>query len=151
MKNKFYIILSAAMIGLCCCLPVCSYAGTVKSAGGSAAEKSGSAQIMRVEKDGTVIVNTTSLCKDVIGFQAQTPVEIYIKGGKVSGIKALQNSETPQFFEQAAAVLGSWTGLTPAKGYSKKVDAVSGATYSSTALIENVRRGLKYASENKKN
>jgi uncharacterized protein with FMN-binding domain len=42
-----------------------------------------------------------------------------------------------------SGLLKGLVGKTPAEAREMKLDAVSGATYTSTALIENVRRGLK--------
>ena len=39
--------------------------------------------VMSKEADGTYVVNTTTLAKDVKGFKGNTPLYIYIKGGKV--------------------------------------------------------------------
>ena len=36
-------------------------------------------EVMRKEKDGTYVVNTTTLAKDVEGYAGPTPVEVYIK------------------------------------------------------------------------
>ena len=76
-------------------------------------------------ENGVAVVNTTSIVK-ARGFQGKTPVKIYIRNGKVQKIVALPEAE------------------------QMKVDGVSGATYSSKALIQNVKGGLKYYRENKK-
>ena len=39
--------------------------------------------VMRKEKDGTYVVNTTTLAADVKGYIESTPVEIYIKNRQV--------------------------------------------------------------------
>ena len=41
-------------------------------------------------------------------------------------------------------------GLTIKAAKAKKVDAVTGATFTSKALIENVNKGLDYYQNNKK-
>ena len=46
-----------------------------------------------------------------------------------------------------SGLLSSWNGLTPKEGRELKVDAVSGATFSSDAIIRNVRAGLRYLDE----
>lgn len=97
--------------------------------------------------DGTIVVNTTSLGKDIIGYGGTVPLEIYVKDGKVSQVKALPNTETPEIFEQAKTLLAKWQGKTLAEASSMKVDAVSGATYSSKAIIGNMLRGLAYAAQ----
>ena len=74
-----------------------------------------------------------------------TPIEIRIKKDTIISITPLANEETPGYFNDAVAILKKWIGLTPAKGLQIEVDAVSGATFSSNALIENVRAGLQRA------
>ncbi len=96
------------------------------------------------QEDGATVVNTTTLAKEVRGFRGQTPVKIYIKKGKVVKIVALKNHETPQFFGKAKAVLAKFEGKSTSKAAKMKVDGVSGATYSSKALVKNVQTGLKY-------
>lgn len=97
------------------------------------------------QENGAAIVNTTALARDVKGHGGPTPVEIYIKNGKVEKVVPFRNAETPTFWERACkALLTRWNGKKPAAALKLKVDAVSGATYSSRALIENVRRGLQH-------
>ena len=40
--------------------------------------------VMKKEKDGTYIVNTTTLAQDVEGYNGPTPLEIHIKKNKTS-------------------------------------------------------------------
>ncbi len=103
-----------------------------------------------MEKNGTTtVVNTTLLGKDVRGFKGQTPVKIYIVGGKVQRIEALKNQDTPQFFNKAKALLAKFEGLTVKKASKLQVDGVSGATFSSKALKKNVELGLDYYQKHK--
>ena len=100
--------------------------------------------------NGTTVINTSTLCADVEGFMGPTPVEIRIKKDTIIDITPLANQETPAYFREAVKVLKKWIGLTPAKGLEIEVDGVSGVTFSSEALIENVRTGLdKYATKSK--
>ena len=93
----------------------------------------------------STVVNTTTLAKDVEGYVGTTPLKIYIKKGKVEKIEALPNQETPKYFAKVKkALLTKWNGMTVKAARSAKVDAVTGATYSSKAVIENVHRGLDY-------
>ena len=78
-----------------------------------------------------------------------TPVKIYIHKDKIAKIETLSNHETPDFFNRAKAVLKHYEGKSVKKALSTKVDAVSGATYSSKALIQNVEQGLKYYNAHK--
>lgn len=95
------------------------------------------------KESGATVVNTTTLAKEVRGFRGATPVKIYIKKGKVVKVEALKNQETPQYFSRAKAVLAQYEG-TASKAAKMKVDGVTGATYSSKALVKNVQVGLKY-------
>ena len=92
----------------------------------------------------TLKVNTTGLCDDIIGFNGPTPVEISIVDGVVTGIKALPNQETPRFFQRVldGGLLEKLNGLTVEEARQTELDAVTGATFSSNALIGNIRRGL---------
>ena len=94
-----------------------------------------------------VLINTTTLCEDVEGYIGPTPVQIKIQNDTIRDIIALQNEESPAYFKEAVKVLKKWIGLTPAKGLEIEVDAISGATFTSEALIENVKAGLKKALE----
>ena len=64
--------------------------------------------------DGSYVVNTTTLANDVKGYRSTTPLKITIKKDKVS------------------------------KAKKTNPDGVTGATMSSDAVKENVKRGLDY-------
>ncbi|WP_449030571.1 FMN-binding protein [Prevotella melaninogenica] len=105
---------------------------------------------LRTLDDGRVVINTTYLAKDVKGFGGTVPLEIYLKKGKVQQVKALHNSETPEFFQEASELLNRWNGKTTEQALAMKVDGVTGATYSSNAIIGNMKAGLQYAAKNVK-
>jgi electron transport complex protein RnfG len=109
-----------------------------------------SAQTMKKSRNGTYVVNTTEIASDVKGLKGPTPVKIYIKSNKIIKVIALKNMETPSFFVRAEnGILPVWKGMKVNKAMNIDVDAVSGATYSSKALIANVKKGLKYYKEHK--
>ena len=96
-------------------------------------------------EEGMDVVNTTSLSKNVTGYIGTTPLKIYIKRNKVVKIVALRNQETPKYFAMVKKqLLDKWNGLTLKQASKQKVDAVTGATYSSNAVIKNVQLGLDY-------
>ena len=107
--------------------------------------------VMRKEKDGTYVVNTTTLAEDVKGYIESTPVEIYIKGNKIVKVVMLKNQETPKY---NARVKNQMVPLYEGKKISKKstveVDGITGATFTSDAVKENVKRGLEYYWKHKK-
>ena len=60
---------------------------------------------MAVLEDGSVRLNTTELGKDIVGYGGTVPLEITLQDGRVKSIRALANSETPDFFTEASALL----------------------------------------------
>ena len=103
------------------------------------------------KEDGLTVINTTSLSEDVEGYAGTTPLTIYIKKDKIERVEALRNVETPKYFALIKRdLLSKWNGLTVKKAAAQQVDVITGATYSSEAVIENVRRGLDYYQKNGK-
>lgn len=95
--------------------------------------------------DGMTVVNTTTLASDVEGYAGTTPLKIYIRKNKIERIEALPNMETPKYFVLIKRnLMDKWNGLNVKDAAKQQVDVVTGATYSSEAVIENVRRGVNY-------
>ena len=100
------------------------------------------------KENGVYVVNTTTIGKDVKGYIGPTPLKIYIQKNKVQKIEALKNQETPKYFAKVKRqLLDKWNGMKVKDAKKMKVDAVTGATYSSKAVIENVKLGLDYYSK----
>ena len=97
----------------------------------------------------TLVVNTTEMCKDVIGYDGPTPLKITIVKGVVAKVEALPNTETPRFFDQVleSGLLKAVVGKKVSEAAKMPLDAVSGATYSSEAVIQNLRAGLNEAAK----
>lgn len=104
-----------------------------------------------ITKDnGVTVVNTTTIAMDVEGYNGPVPVKIYIKKNKIEKIEVLKNQEGPKYLNMVKkALLNAWDGLTLKEAKAKQVDAVTGATFTSKAFIENVNRGLDYYQKNK--
>lgn len=105
----------------------------------------------RISSDGSLIISTQMLAKDVYGFGGNVPLEIHITSQRIDSVVPLANSESPAFFNKvlASGLLNQWNGLTPEKAINQKVDAVTGATMSSSAIIQSVQKGLAYAIDKK--
>ena len=100
--------------------------------------------ILTKEK-GVTVINTTDLATDIEGYVGTTPVKIYIQGDKVLRIESLENEETPKYFDMVEKkLMKKWNGMPVKTAEKAKVDVVTGATVSSEAVIENVRRGISY-------
>ncbi len=89
------------------------------------------------------VIDTTVMCKDVLGHHAATPVKITIVGGKIQSVEALPSEETPSFYQNAVKILDAFKGMTVKEALESDVDAISGCTMSCEALKENIKAGLK--------
>lgn len=98
----------------------------------------------RAKGTDTLKINTTEIAADIIGFNGATPMEISLVKGVITEIKPLPNQETPQFFQRVleSGMLEKLVGKTVQEADTVQLDAVSGATYSSEAVIKTLRRGL---------
>ncbi len=102
---------------------------------------------LEVTPDGVFVVNTKPLAKDVQGYGGPVPLKIHIKDGRVAAVEAEPNAESPDFFNRAKELLNHWQNKSVDEAMSEEVDAVSGATFSSRAIIANMQRGLAYAKQ----
>ena len=108
-------------------------------------------KVIRKQNNGTFVVNTSTIAKDVRGYNGPTPLEIHIKDDRIVKIIILSNNETRNYFERVKKnLMSKWIGMKVNKGLSTDIDAVTGATYTSDAVTENMKRALEYYKKNAK-
>ena len=96
--------------------------------------------VMRKEKDGTYIVNTNG----------PTPVEVYIKKNKIVKVVPLKSQEGPKYVAKVKKdMLPKYEQMNVKKGTVQDVDAVTGATFTSKAVQENISRAVDYYKKHK--
>lgn len=101
------------------------------------------------QNNGTIVIRTTLLGKNVIGYNGETPLEIYIKDNIIQKITPLAHEETPKYFARVQKILlPKYIGMNIKKAEKAKVDAVTGATMTSKAVKENIKRGIAYYKKN---
>ena len=106
--------------------------------------------VMRKEKDGTYVVNTTTLAADVEGYNGPTPVEVYIRKNKIVKVVPLKSQEGPKYVAKVKKdMLPKYEQMNVKKGVVPEVDAVTGATFTSKAVQENIRRAVAYYKKHK--
>ena len=106
--------------------------------------------VMLKEKDGTYVVNTTTLAQDVEGYNGPTPVEVYIKKNKIVKVVPLKSQEGPKYVAKVKKdMLPKYEQMNVKKGTVQDVDAVTGATFTSQAVQENIRRAVAYYKKHK--
>lgn len=89
------------------------------------------------------VIYTGDIAGKVVGYNGPTPLRITVVDGRITAITAEKNSETPQYFERAKSkIFPKFIGKTVDEALKMKVDAVTGATYSSEAIIKNIQLGL---------
>lgn len=94
----------------------------------------------------TQVIYTGEIAKKVVGYNGPTPVNINITNGRITNITALDNKETPSYFNRAKEkVFKQFIGKTVDEALNLKADVATGATYSSEALIKNIKTGLQQA------
>ncbi len=95
----------------------------------------------------TLIVNTVTSGRDIFGYGGPTPIEVKILNDCIVDVTALPNLETEEYFEPTFKILKEiWTGLTVKDLQEYVPDAVTGSTYTSRALIQNMQEAIKTAS-----
>lgn len=75
------------------------------------------------------------------GFDGVVNVAVVLKNDRIIGIAIGKNSETPRWIQKvrASGFMEKWNGKTLAEAEKLKVDAVTGATYTSEAVKSEVK------------
>lgn len=102
------------------------------------------------KENGVYIINTTELGKDIEGYNGPTPMKVYISKNKVEKIEFLKSMESPKYYVKVKKALqDKWNGLKVKDAKTQKVDIVTGATFSSEAVIKNVQLAIDYYDSHK--
>ena len=100
------------------------------------------------------LLYTSPYTDDVEGYNGPTPVVIaFGPDDRILGTMLLEHDETPSFARRVekAGLYESWNGKTAEEALAEEVDAVSGATYTSEAVITCVQKRLEiYIGQKKK-
>lgn len=102
------------------------------------------------KENGVYIINTTELGKDIEGYNGPTPMKVFISKNKVEKIEFLKSMESPKYYAKVKKALqDKWNGLKVKDAKTQKVDIVTGATFSSEAVIKNVQLAIDYYDSHK--
>ncbi len=90
---------------------------------------------------GQRVLNSTAVAREVVGFGGRTPVQIFLSEDLIERVELLPNAETPSYVRSIveSGMLSAWNGMTLPEAAEAHVDAISGATFTSVAIAENVR------------
>ena len=84
------------------------------------------------------------------GFAGPTPVFVAVnRSGKIVSVAPAPNEESPEYFDaiKKSGLFQKWNGMTLKKATTYAPDAITGATYSSAAVIRNVQATAKGVSK----
>lgn len=102
------------------------------------------------KENGVYIINTTELGKEIEGYNGPTPMKVHISKNKVEKIEFLKSMESPKYYAKVKKALqDKWNGLKVKDAKTQKVDIVTGATFSSEAVIKNVQLAIDYYDSHK--
>jgi Na+-translocating ferredoxin:NAD+ oxidoreductase RnfG subunit len=108
-----------------------------------------------VDKKGKIlgyVFNSTEYGKGISGFGGPVPTLVVTdKSQKIKKVAIIKSSETQQYLQKVTSsnFLKKWNGKTIQQAKEVKVDGVTGATFSSRAIIKNVQLISKKATETK--
>ena len=88
------------------------------------------------------IIYTAPYSNNIHGFAGNTPLMIALdKKQKIIGTKILSNNESASYLDHVSnkGLFNSWNGLSIQEALDKQVDAISGATYTSEAIINSLK------------
>lgn len=110
-------------------------------------------EIMKKNSDGTVVVNTTTLCSER-GYRDCTPLNVYFKKDKIVKVETLRNKESKNYFVKVTQnLIPLYDGLKISKAKKQTklmVDGCTGATFSTNAVQKNIASAIEYYEKNKK-
>jgi hypothetical protein len=106
----------------------------------------------REDKKVGYVVYSSPYSNNIYGFGGNTPLIIALnKKQKIIGTKLLENHETPSYVNHVSeeGLFESWNGLSINAALNKEVDAISGATYTSKAVIDSFHKRMSVLNSNK--
>lgn len=100
------------------------------------------------------VLKSTPYSDRISGYMGTVPLLIAFDAqSKVYRVLPLDNNESPDYFVRVteSGLFTRWTGMTAAEAAVAHVDAVSGATYSSRAVIQGMQRRMEVVGDVKAN
>lgn len=152
-KKTLGALMAAGVVALCSCgpkLPELPVSEIQTYFGDAAKTKAIDTAFYEVKdakgkKLGTVLFSSP-YSDQVKGFNGPTPLLIALDAdGRIKDVVLLENQETPNFAKRVldGGLYQAWNGLTVDEALNKDVDAVSGATYTSTGVKNSFKARLQ--------
>lgn len=102
-----------------------------------------------IKEGRTFKIDTQEICK-TRGYKSFTPLVVTIESNKIKDIDIKRNQEGPKYMKMVYdGLISKYIGMKINDVKIKQVDAVTGATYTSKAIIDNVNAAVNFFKENK--
>ena len=100
-----------------------------------------------MSEDGIRIIESKGIVPGVLGYAGPIYLRLEVKDGDIAKVEVTENTETPSFYRRVvnSGLLNSWDGKSLDEAITLPVDALSGATYTSNAIIQTVQKTATYA------
>lgn len=92
-----------------------------------------------------MVISSSFFSGNIKGYGGSIPILIFLDSNRrIQKVVLLENNENPDFISDVvnSPVLRSWKGKTVNEALNLKVDAISGATISSQAIIKSIKLSL---------
>ncbi len=105
--------------------------------------------------DGNIIgtvMNTSPYSDEIYGYNSVTPLNVFLdENERVIEVEMCKNKESKSFINNVveSGFLDLWDGLTVEEAANFHVDAVSGSTFSSTAMAQSMQTRMSLLSQQK--
>lgn len=89
------------------------------------------------------VIFTSPMCDEISGFGGSVPFAVLLdESNKIKALHLFDNNETQSWIENLKKIgfFDSWNGLSVNEALEKNVDAVSGSTMTSSAVIESFNK-----------
>lgn len=102
-----------------------------------------------LNKKGEVLgymLNSKPASDTIVGYRGETPLNIFFDSNKnIMKVEMLPNQESENFVNKVlnSDLLNSWNGLSAEEALTKQVDVASGATYTSTSVINTLHAAIE--------
>lgn len=96
------------------------------------------------------MMNTSPHCDKIFGYNGSIPLTIYLdEDDIIEEVVLCDNKESKSYIKKVvnSGLLDEWDGLSLEEAIEEKVDAVSGCTFSSSAIIESMRTRMSVFAE----
>ena len=108
-----------------------------------------------IYKNGLIIgsaINSSPYSDNIFGYNGITPLTIYIDNNdRILEVEVCPNKESRGFLKKVltSGYMESWNGLSTKEALNHEVDAVSGCTYTSTAIKQSLQISMQQLTSQK--